>query len=253
MNTRSRAQGELISLEHNLEATLRRNKRKQPELSATDSEVINIVITNHPIIYTAAITTTVPRMADQQSIRDLSSSVAAGGIPLCIAYPEPAQEKSGDIKLNSSLLHRILVFHGHLNEDLNMHLMEFQFVCSSMLLENADEDIMKIKAFPFSLADRAKEWLYKLPHGHIQTWSAMHKVFLKKYFPTSRVITLRKQITGIAQTQNESFSQYYEMFQTLWLHVLNTNSRMRTCYSFSMEVFYHWNDKCWMLQVEDRL
>ena len=96
-----------------------------------------------------------------------------------------------------------------------MHLMEFQFVYSSMMPENADEDIMKLKAFPFSLADRAKEWLYKLLNGHIQTWNAMTKAFLEKYFPTSRVITLRKQITGIAQKQNENFSQYYERFQTL--------------------------------------
>ena len=87
-----------------------------------------------------------------------------------------------------------------------MYLMDFQFVCSSILPENADEDILKLKAFPFFLADRAKDWLYKLPSGHIRTWNAMTKAFLEKYFPTSRVITLRKQITGIAQKQNESFS-----------------------------------------------
>ena len=96
-----------------------------------------------------------------------------------------------------------------------MHLMELQFVYSSMLPDNSDDDIMKLKAFPFSLADRAKEWLYKLPNGHIQTWNAMTKAFWEKYFPTSRAITLRNQITGIAQKQNECFSQYYERFQTL--------------------------------------
>ena len=134
-----------------------------------------------------------------------------------------------------------------------MHLMEFQFVCSSMIPENTDEDIMKLKAFPFSLADRAKEWLYKLLNGHIKTWNSMTKAFLEKYFPTSRVITLRKQITGIAQKQNESFSQYYERFQTLLASCPQHHLRMRTYYSSSMEVFYPWNVRCLMLQVEDPL
>ena len=96
-----------------------------------------------------------------------------------------------------------------------MHLMEFQFVCSSMIPENADEEILKLKAFPFSLADRVKDWLYKLPNWHIRSWDDLRKAFLEKYFPTSKVISRRKQITGIAQSYNESFSQYYERFQTL--------------------------------------
>ena len=83
MYTRNRAQGELVSLEHNLEATLRKNKGKKPELSNSDSEGEASSSSSSPTIPSPPPS---PRMADQQSIRDLSSSVAAGGIPSCIAY-----------------------------------------------------------------------------------------------------------------------------------------------------------------------
>ncbi|KAM1024479.1 hypothetical protein ACFX13_038475 [Malus domestica] len=43
----------------------------------------------------------------------------------------------------------------------------------------------------------------------------MKRVFLEKFFPTSRVILLRKRISGIQQNQGESFPTYYERFKTL--------------------------------------
>ncbi|XP_024171927.1 uncharacterized protein LOC112177922, partial [Rosa chinensis] len=36
------------------------------------------------------------------------------------------------------------------------------------------------------------------------------KAFLEKYFPASKIITLRKKISGIKQAQDESYSAYYE-------------------------------------------
>ncbi|KAM2516196.1 hypothetical protein ACFX1W_028352 [Malus domestica] len=43
----------------------------------------------------------------------------------------------------------------------------------------------------------------------------MKWAFLEKFFPTSRVILLRKRISGIQQNQGESFPTYYERFKTL--------------------------------------
>ncbi|CAN6562557.1 unnamed protein product [Malus baccata var. baccata] len=43
----------------------------------------------------------------------------------------------------------------------------------------------------------------------------MKRAFLEKFFPTSRVILLRKRITGIQQDEGESFPTYYERFKSL--------------------------------------
>ncbi|CAN6712754.1 unnamed protein product [Malus baccata var. baccata] len=75
--------------------------------------------------------------------------------------------------------------------------------------------ILMMKAFPFSLMDKAKDWLYELAPGTVTSWESMKRAFLEKFFPTSRVILLRKRISGIQQEEGESFPTYYERFKSL--------------------------------------
>ncbi|CAN6579326.1 unnamed protein product [Malus baccata var. baccata] len=100
-------------------------------------------------------------------------------------------------------------------EDPNKHLKEFEVVCSSMTPINVDGSILKMKAFPFSLLEKAKDWLYELAPGTVTSWESMKRAFLEKFFPTSRVILLRKRISGIQQDEGESFLTYYECFKSL--------------------------------------
>ncbi|CAN6552150.1 unnamed protein product [Malus baccata var. baccata] len=139
--------------------------------------------------------------ADNRTIKELSASGLANAAPLCIQYPMVAQGKTNEFELKSSLLHHIPKFHGLSMEDPNKHLKEFEVVCSSMTPINVDGNILMIKAFPFSLLERAKDWLYELAPGTVTSWESMKRAFLEKFFPTSRVILLRKKISGIQQNQ----------------------------------------------------
>ncbi|CAN6586319.1 unnamed protein product [Malus baccata var. baccata] len=80
---------------------------------------------------------------------------------------------------------------------------------------NVDGSILKMKAFPFSIKEKAKDWLYELAPGTVTSWESMKQAFLEKFFPTSRVILLRKRISGIQQDEGESFPYYYERFKSL--------------------------------------
>ncbi|KAM2757213.1 hypothetical protein PS2_018989 [Malus domestica] len=153
--------------------------------------------------------------ADNRKIKELSASGLDNAAPLCIQYPMAAQGKTDEFELKSSLLHHILKFHGLSMKDPNKHLKEFEVVCLSMAPINVDGNILKMKAFPFSLMDKAKDWLYELIPGTVTSWDSMKRAFLEKIFPISRVILLRKQISGIQQNQGESFPTYYERFKTL--------------------------------------
>ncbi|CAN6573188.1 unnamed protein product [Malus baccata var. baccata] len=106
-------------------------------------------------------------------------------------------------------------YHGLSMEDPNKHLKEFEVVCSSMTPVNVDGSILKMKAFPFSLLEKAKDWLYELAAGTVTSWESMKRAFLEKFFPTCRVILLRKRISGIQQEEGESFPTYYERFKSL--------------------------------------
>ncbi|KAM1084403.1 hypothetical protein ACFX19_023103 [Malus domestica] len=153
--------------------------------------------------------------ADNRTIKELSASGLANAAPLCIQYPAAAQGKTDEFELKSSLLHHIPKYHGLSMEDPNKHLKEFEVVCSSMTPRNVDGNILMMKAFPFSLLEKAKDWLYELAPGTVTSWDSMKRAFLEKFFPTSRVILLRKRISGIQQNQGESFPSYYERFKSL--------------------------------------
>ncbi|KAM2097166.1 hypothetical protein COP2_019812 [Malus domestica] len=165
---------------------------------------------------TAGIFEEVQGMAmDNRTLKELSASGLDNAAPLCIQYPMAAQGKTDEFELKSSLLHHIPKYHGLSMEDPNKHLKEFEVVCSSMTPVNVDGNILKMKAFPFSLMDKAKDWLYELAPGTVTSWESMKRAYLEKFFPTSRIILLRKKISGIQQEEGESFPTYYERFKSL--------------------------------------
>ncbi|KAL0443922.1 UNVERIFIED_CONTAM: hypothetical protein Slati_2114900 [Sesamum latifolium] len=94
-------------------------------------------------------------------------------------------------------------------------LEEFHVVCSGMRPQGITEEQVKLRAFPFSLAEQAKDWLYFLPSGSITTWNDLKKQFLEKYFPASRATTIRKEISGIRQFAGESLFEYWDRFNDL--------------------------------------
>ncbi|XP_040943782.1 uncharacterized protein [Gossypium hirsutum] len=145
-----------------------------------------------------------------QTIRQLAEAPTEQP-PLCIAYPT----MDTDFELKSGLIQLLPTFRGLQNENPHKHLKEFHMVCLSMKPEGVTEDQIKLRAFPFSLADSAKEWLFYLPPGSITTWADLSRLFLNRFFPASRAAELRREIVGIRQKEAESFYDYWEQFKKL--------------------------------------
>nr|KYP40522.1 hypothetical protein KK1_038121 [Cajanus cajan] len=121
---------------------------------------------------------------------------------LCIQYPD----EDIPFVLKTRLIHLLPKFHGRAGEDLHKHLKEFHIVCSTIRPPNIPEDHIYLKAFPFSLEDLTKDWLYylALAPGSITGWDELKRVFLEKFFPASRTTTIRKDISGIRQLMGEN-------------------------------------------------
>ncbi|KAH9716650.1 hypothetical protein KPL71_021531 [Citrus sinensis] len=113
------------------------------------------------------------------------------------------------------MIHLLPTFHGLGGEDPNKHLKEFHVVCSTMKPVGVSEEQVKLMAFPFSLADSAKEWLYYLPSGTVITWNETRRLFLEKYFPASKAGSIQKEICGIRQYNGESLYDYWKQFKKL--------------------------------------
>ncbi|XP_070667945.1 uncharacterized protein [Malus domestica] len=133
-------------------------------------------------------------VVDNQTIKELSALGLDNAVHLCIQYPTVAQGKTDEFELKSSLLHHIPKYHGLSMEDLNKHLKEFEVVCSSMTPIKVDGNILKMKAFPFSLMDKAKDWLYELALGTVTSWE-----------------TMKKQYEGVGQRDPPRQHQAYEV------------------------------------------
>ncbi|KAH9717584.1 hypothetical protein KPL71_021883 [Citrus sinensis] len=112
--------------------------------------------------------------------------------PLCIENPNPQV----NFELQSGMIHLLPTFHGLAGEDPNKHLKEFHVVCSTIKPAGVSEEQVKLMAFPFSLADSAKEWLYYLPSA-------------------SKAGSIRKEICGIRQYNGEPLYDYWERFKKL--------------------------------------
>ncbi|KAM2437376.1 hypothetical protein EV1_014409 [Malus domestica] len=196
----------ISEFDDNFERTLRR-KRKVPEPSPPSSSSESEFEEKEEAEKDMEV--------DNRTIKEFSASGLDNAAPLCIQYPAAARGKTEEFELKSSLLHHIPKYHGLSMEDPNKHLKEFEVVCSSMTPVNVDGSILKMKAFPFSLLEKAKDWLYELAPGTVTSWESMKRAFLEKFFPTSRVILLRKRISGIQQEEGESFPTYYERFKSL--------------------------------------
>jgi len=131
--------------------------------------------------------------------------------PLCIQYPV----LEVPFELESGLIHLLPKFHGLPGEEPNKHLTELHIVCVSMKPTGVTEEQIKLRAFPFSLADKAKDWLFSLPPSSIRTWNELQSAFLEKYFPTSKAASIRKYISSIRQQAGESLHEYWESFNKL--------------------------------------
>ncbi|KAK9725916.1 hypothetical protein RND81_05G177300 [Saponaria officinalis] len=149
-------------------------------------------------------------MARERTLRELSAPTL-GAQPLSIVFPDLERP----LKLNSGFINLLPKFSGRANENPQRHLQEFIVVCSSMQLDGVDQDQIKMRAFPFSLLDAAKDWLYYLPAGSITSWALLESAFLEKFLPASRIGAIRKKICGIKQRPDESLYEYRERFNRL--------------------------------------
>ena len=131
--------------------------------------------------------------------------------PSCFIFPLNAN----NFRFKSGMIPLLPNFHGLDSESPYLHLKEFDEVCATFDDQTCTNEIVKLKLFPFSLKDKAKNWLNSLKPRSIGTWQEMQAEFLKKFFPTHKTNALKRQIQNFSQNSNEVFFQCWERFKDL--------------------------------------
>jgi hypothetical protein len=214
MNTRSNSDNNLFEIDFEIERTLHTLNRTN-RLGETITSGIGVI---PEVVFDS--TNTSDTVSEFEIELDMARNnrtlkeLAAPDVtyqPLGIQYPDTNMP----FELKSGLIHLLPKFHGLVGEDPHKHLKEFHIVCSTMRPQGIQEEHIKLRAFPFSLADAAKDWLYYLQPGVVTCWNDMKKLFLEKFFPASRTASMRKEICGIRQKSGETLHEYWERFKRL--------------------------------------
>jgi hypothetical protein len=200
---------ELTSLDPDLERTLRRARRAQVEMGDNQR---NPRVEEHQDArdgngeqrraYDVDYTT---------SLRELFAPTAVSSHS-CIVLP-PTNATHYDLKPH--VIQMLPSFYGLDHENPYSHVKKFKNICATTKFQNFSEESVHLRLFPFSLHDRATEWLDSLAPGSITSWEELLKQFYNKFFPMSKVNEARKGISSFTQDEDEKFSECWARFKDL--------------------------------------
>jgi len=84
-----------------------------------------------------------------------------------------------------------------------------------MEFEEGDTEYAYLRLFPFSLAGKAKEWLKFHPNQSLTSWNDMEEKFLHRFFPLSRFIKAKSNISTFRQGSDQAFCDAWECFKVM--------------------------------------
>ena len=139
----------------------------------------------------------------ERSSNSLSSSVSSstsdmalndeGNVRRCLSdYARPVLQRhvtrihtslarNAIFRIDSHVMSILPIFRGKPSEDPYRDVDELSQVCEINQIHDVSTDIMKMKLFPATLRDRAKDWFLKLGK-EFTSWTEMEEQFLRKCY-----------------------------------------------------------------------
>ncbi|GJS92302.1 hypothetical protein Tco_0774938 [Tanacetum coccineum] len=92
-----------------------------------------------------------------------------------------------NIKLNKEFLVELRknTYHGTYNEDVVDHIAKVLKMVDLIYVSGVDSHQLRMKVFPLSLSDDAKEWWISEGDGKITTWEELVEKFFYRFYPES--------------------------------------------------------------------
>ncbi|KAH1238472.1 hypothetical protein GmHk_08G023132 [Glycine max] len=88
------------------------------------------------------------------------------------------------------------LFHSLPNKDPYAHLATYIEICNTVKLAGVPKDVVRLSLFSFSLSGEAKRWLHSFKGNSLKTWDEVVEIFLKKYFPESKIVEGKADISS---------------------------------------------------------
>lgn len=128
---------------------------------------------------------------------------------------KPITASSFELRLGLLAMVRAQSFLGLDYENPYYHLREFEQLCACLTIAGMSQETLRWKLFPFSLNERARQW-YDHNIGKVnEDWEDLRNKFCFAFFPVSRITSLRHEILGFQQKENETIGAAWDRFSIL--------------------------------------
>nr|GEV95629.1 reverse transcriptase domain-containing protein [Tanacetum cinerariifolium] len=155
----------------------------------------------------------VDTMADQRTMAELLRAPTEGYAE-AIVVPSILAEQ---FKLKHSLINMMTMdqFLGLKKDNPHDHICWFNKITSTIKYKDVPNSAIKLMLLPFSRAGAAYRWLEKEPLHSIHTWEDLVSKFINEFFPPSRTINLRNEISNFQQRFDKSFHESWDIYKDL--------------------------------------
>nr|GEV30159.1 reverse transcriptase domain-containing protein [Tanacetum cinerariifolium] len=175
----------------------RRNKRRTPNI--VEPELRTII--------------EVAPMADNRTMDELLQAPTEGYGEAIIILEINADHF--EIKTNLLQLVQANPYHGFERENPHAHINNFKRITSTLKCRDVLNDVIKLMMFPYSLEGSARVWYHKEPPNSILTWEDLINKFVNQFFPPSKTIHLKIEISRFTQRFEKTFGEAWERFKEM--------------------------------------
>jgi hypothetical protein len=95
------------------------------------------------------------------------------------------------------------------------HLQEFEPTCACLRIVGMSNETLRWKLFSFSLTGKAKQWYNRTIESMQGDWEMLCSKFCLKFFPISRVASLRIEVLTFKQHEEEPLDASWDRFNDL--------------------------------------
>ena len=151
---------------------------------------------------------------DEGNVRRCLSDYARPFLQRPVTHIHAPLGRNANFRIDSHVMSMLPIFHGKPSEEPYRHVDELSHICEINQIHNVSADIMKMKLFPATLRDRAKDWFLKLGK-EFTSWTEMEEEFLRKYYSIGKTTSVRKAMREFTQGPSETFREAWERLRDL--------------------------------------
>ncbi|GJW69925.1 hypothetical protein Tco_0126842 [Tanacetum coccineum] len=101
------------------------------------------------------------------------------------------------------------------NDDAHEHVERVLDIVTLFNIPGVTHDAVMLQVFPITRTGAAERWVDRLSLGTVDSWDLLKKVFIQRYYPSSKTAKQLEDICNFKYEGDETLYQTWEMYNDL--------------------------------------